>query len=86
MQGHYSYHHVRQWKRGANENTNRQIRQYFSKKTDFEKVTIEEVQRIKDKLNNRPRKRLGFQTPLHIFNQLKKVAFITCMLPIKIFH
>lgn len=65
------------WERGANENTNRLIRQYFPKKTDFAKISNAEVQVVEDKLNNRPRKRLGFQTPLHIFNQLKNVAFIT---------
>jgi len=67
------------WQRGANENTNGLIRQYFKKGSSFENITPEQVQKIQDKLNNRPRKKLGFQTPNeffkhHFFN--KKVAFV----------
>lgn len=65
------------WERGANENTNGLIRQYFPKKTDFKTITVKQVQEVEDKLNNRPRKRLGYKTPLDIFNQLKNVAFVT---------
>nr|WP_322785310.1 IS30 family transposase [Thiomicrospira aerophila] len=46
--------------RGTNENTNGLIRQDFPKGTAFEKVSDEEIQRVEDKLNTRPRKRLGF--------------------------
>lgn len=63
------------WERGANENTNGLIRQYFPKGTDFSKITDEQVQAVEDKLNNRPRKRLDFKSPNTIFKQLKKVAF-----------
>lgn len=42
------------------------IRQYFPKGTAFEKVTDEEIQRVEDKLNTRPRKRLGFKSPYEI--------------------
>jgi len=65
------------WERGANENTNRLIRQYFPKKTDFDTVSDQQAQWVEDKLNNRPRKRLGYRSPLYIFNQLTKVAFET---------
>jgi IS30 family transposase len=68
------------WQRGANENLNGLIRQYFPKKTDFNKITEEQVQRIEDILNNRPRKRLNFESPNEIFYQLTnqtKVAFVT---------
>jgi len=65
------------WERGANENTNGLIRQYFPKKTDFSTITNEQVQYVEDKLNNRPRKRLLFLTPNAIFQQSKKVAFAT---------
>jgi len=51
------------WQRGLNENTNGLIRQYFPKKTDFKKVSDEEVLRVQEDLNNRPRKSLNFQTP-----------------------
>ena len=50
-----------------NENTNVLIRQYLSKGTEFQALTHEEVQDIMDKLNNRPRKCLGFKTHNQIF-------------------
>lgn len=53
--------------RGTNENTNGLIRQYFPKGTDFKKVTQAQLKRVVDKLNNRPRKRLGYRTPGEIF-------------------
>jgi len=53
--------------RGTNENTNGLIRQYFPKGTDFRKVTKAQLKRVVDKLNNRPRKRLGYHTPAEIF-------------------
>ena len=55
------------WERGLNENTNGLIRQYFPKKTNFNTLTYEHVQIVQNKLNNRPRKTLGFKTPLEIF-------------------
>ena len=54
------------WERGTNENTNGLIRQYFPKGTAFEKVSDDEIQRVEDKLNTRPRKRLGFKSPYEI--------------------
>lgn len=56
------------WERGTNENTNSLIRDYFPKKTDFTKVSNEEIQEVEDALNNRPRKRLGWKTPLESFS------------------
>ena len=66
------------WERGANENTNGLIRQFFPKKSDFTRITDAQVSEVESLLNNRPRKRLGFFTPNEIKNQLlfnKKVAF-----------
>lgn len=51
------------WERGTNENTNGLIRQYFPKGTRFEDISDEQIQKIEDKLNSRPRKRLGFKSP-----------------------
>jgi len=65
------------WERGANENLNGLIRQYFPKKTYFATITDEQVQWVKDKLNNRPRKRFDYSTPIQIFEQITKVAFVT---------
>jgi len=56
------------WERGTNENTNGLIRDYFPKKTDFTKVSDREIQEVEDALNNRPRKRLGWKTPLETFS------------------
>jgi transposase, IS30 family len=55
------------WERGANENTNGLIRQYFPKGSDFDLITERQVQEVQDKLNNRPRKRLGFMSPNELF-------------------
>ena len=51
------------WQRGANENTNGLIRQYFPKKTNFAEITVEQVKWVQQKINNRPRKRVNFLTP-----------------------
>lgn len=60
--------------RGANENTNGLLRQYFPKKTDFTKVSEEELRHVEYLLNTRPRKRLNYQTPLQVFYKETGVA------------
>lgn len=60
----YSAHPYCSGERGTNENTNGLIRDYYPKKTDFTKVTDEEIQKMEYDLNTRPRKRLNWQTPL----------------------
>lgn len=55
--------------RGTNENTNGLIRDYFPKKTDFNTITNEQLQEVENLLNNRPRKRLGWLTPLEVFSK-----------------
>lgn len=52
------------WERGTNENTNGLIRDYFPKKTDFTTIREEEIAFVEAELNARPRKRLGWLTPL----------------------
>jgi transposase, IS30 family len=52
------------WQRGTNENTNGLIRQYVPKKRPLSSVSDNEIYAIMNRLNNRPRKRLGFISPL----------------------
>ena len=58
------------WERGANENTNGLLRQYFPKGCNFHAITDQEVKTVVDKLNNRPRKCLGYRTPNEVFFKL----------------
>jgi len=51
------------WQRGLNENTNGLLRQYWPKKTDLKNVSQREVSSVIFQLNNRPRKKLNYQTP-----------------------
>ncbi|OHA27021.1 MAG: hypothetical protein A3D52_00985 [Candidatus Taylorbacteria bacterium RIFCSPHIGHO2_02_FULL_44_36] len=56
------------WERGTNENTNGLIRQFFPKKSSFATVTQEQVDRMVELLNRRPRKRLSYLTPFEMFH------------------
>lgn len=55
------------WQRGANENTNGLLRQYFQKGIDFRKINEDAVAEAVRRLNNRPRKCLGYRTPHEMF-------------------
>ena len=69
------------WQRGANENLNGLVRQYFPKKTNFDDIKNEKVIQTVEKLNNRPRKRYDFLSPNEMFDQFiesnSNIAFIT---------
>ena len=62
------------WERGLNENTNGLIRQYFPKRSDFGQLTPEEVLRVQNLLNSRPRKTLDYATPNDIFLTQSQIA------------
>ena len=59
----YFAHPYSSWERGANENGNGLVRQYFPKGTDFSTITEADLRRVERKLNNRPRKCLDMKTP-----------------------
>lgn len=77
---HYFAKPYHSWQRGSNENLNGLIRQYFKKATDFSVITETHIKEVENKINNRPRKRFGFENPIFVMNQLlfnQKVAFVT---------
>ncbi|MBN2210008.1 MAG: IS30 family transposase [Sedimentisphaerales bacterium] len=55
------------WERGANENTNGLLRQFFPKGMDFSMIDQTQVDRAQDLLNNRPRKCINYRTPAEVF-------------------
>ena len=57
------------WERGSNENANGLVRQYLPKGSSMAGLTQHQCNAIARKLNTRPRKRLGFRTPLECFNE-----------------
>lgn len=58
------------WQRGTSENTNGLLRQYFPKGTDLSQITQATCDAVATQMNNRPRKVLGFKTPLESFTEL----------------
>lgn len=69
------------WERGANENLNGLVRQYFPKETNFDEIDTQAVKKASNILNNRPRKRFGYKSPNEVFaaaiDNEGIVAFIT---------
>lgn len=60
-------HPYQSWQRGLNEHTNGLIREYFPKKCEFQNVTDRQIIEVQNRLNNRPRKVLGYRTPAEVF-------------------
>jgi len=59
------------WERGLNEHTNGLVREYFPKGTDFRLVSDAEVRQVQDRPNARPRKALGYRTPMEALHGLE---------------
>jgi IS30 family transposase len=63
----YFAHPHSAWERGANENLNGLLRQFFPKHRKLEEVTDEQIALAQHRLNHRPRKCLGYKTPHQVF-------------------
>ncbi len=64
----YYAHPYHSWERGSNENANGLLRDYFPKGTDFGMISRELLATVEHELNTRPRKRLGWKTPLEVWS------------------
>ena len=79
----YFTHPYASYERGCNENKNRMIRRYFKKGKLVEDLSDEDILNIARKINNMPRKALGYKTPLEVFeNNLKKKGIDTSFLDV----
>ena len=70
----YFAHPYHSWERGLNENHNGLVRQYLPKGIRLDNVSHSEVATIQNKLNDRPRKMLGYKTPNEIYEAMKIAA------------
>jgi len=73
----YFAHPHSPWERGTSENTNSLIRDFFPSGTDFSKINAQQLKKVENMLNDRPRKALSFHTPREVFT--KTVALGTRM-------
>lgn len=79
----YFTHPYASYERGYNENKNRMIRRYLKKGKLIENLSDEDILNIARKINNMPRKAIGYKTPLEVFeNNLKKKGIDTSFLDI----
>lgn len=62
-------HPYHSWERGLNEHTNGLLRQYFPKKMPLDLLKKSELDKAVKRINNRPRKSLGYQTPQEVYTQ-----------------
>ena len=69
-------HHPWEW--GSNENFNGLIRQYFRNGKRLAGKRQFDCDQVAAKLNSRPRKRYGFQTPIQRMQQLSGVLHLEC--------
>ncbi len=65
-------HPYHSWEKGGVENENKLIRQYLHKGTNLNRYSDKTIRKIQDKLNNRPRKCLGYKTPLEVMVENKQ--------------
>ena len=63
----YFAHPYAAWERGINENTNGLLRQFIPKKTDLAHYSEQAIRKAVQRINHRPRKKLGYRTPHEVF-------------------
>jgi len=70
-------HPYSSWERGLSEYTNKSVRQYIHKKSNFNDYSEQYIKEIQYKINRRPRKKLNYESPKNLFYKFvnKKVAF-----------
>lgn len=73
----FAYPH-RPWQRGSNENFNGLLRQYFPKRRSLARMRQQHCDLIAHKLNQRPRKRYGYKTPIERLDELLGVLHLGC--------
>jgi IS30 family transposase len=67
VDGVFFAHLASPWQRATNENTNGLLRQYWPKGTDLSTLTNDQIREVETRLNQRPRKVLGWKTPAEVF-------------------
>jgi len=73
----YFAHPYSSWERGLNEQVNGLVRQYFPKRHGFATITAAEITHVMERLNNRPRKTLGYKTPHEVYFKRPLIALTT---------
>lgn len=71
----YFCHPYHSWEKGGVENANKLIRQYIPKGSDISQYADDYIQNTQDKLNNRPRKCLGYKTPLEVMRENHQMKY-----------
>ena len=66
----YFTHPYSSWEKGLIEYTNKLIRQYIPKKSNFNEFNNLKISQIQKKINARPRKKLNFDNPVKVFYNL----------------
>jgi transposase, IS30 family len=66
------------WEKGSVENMNGRLRRYIPLGTDPESFSNQDLIQLADRINNTPRKRLGFRTPAELFLPKLKPLHFKC--------
>lgn len=65
----YYAHPYTSWERAINENWNGLVRRFIPKGKSFDDLTVDDIRRVMHYINTLPRKRLGYKTPLELWNE-----------------